>query len=106
MLQVELWARAGNEDVIEIHEDGPLQATENSIHQPLERLRGVLEPEGHPQKLKQTKWRYNSRLGNILVCHWYLMVTADEIDDGEQLGSGGGGGERLDVRKRIMIIFR
>ena len=71
---------AGNQYVVQIDErEGKIP--ENTVHQPLECLGRVFEPEWHPQKLKETKWGDDSRLRHVLVRHGYLMITTYQIND-------------------------
>ena len=71
-------SRASYEYVVEVHEN-EIEPSANDVHESLKCLCRILETEGHPKELKQTKKSEECRLLTILGIHWYLMIAFDEV---------------------------
>ena len=80
--------RAGNQDIIQIHKH-PIKAAQNLVHQSLKGLGGVLQAEGHPDELKEAEGRYDRRLLHVFGRHRDLVVSPNQVQDGEKLGAEG-----------------
>ena len=76
--------RACHQYIVEVDEH-KLHLTQNAIHQSLESLRRVLQTEWHAQKFEKTKWGDDGRLRDILIGHWYLMKSSNQVYHGENL---------------------
>ncbi len=48
---------------------------------------GVAEAERHEEVLEQTELRDDRRFGDVLGCHWYLMITLYQVYAGEELAA-------------------
>ena len=59
---------AGHQDVIQVDEDA-VQPLQHLVHKALERLPGIPEPKGHPQKLVQPEGSDDCSLGDVLLGH-------------------------------------
>ena len=77
---------ASHQDIIQIHEDEG-QASTHGIHQSLEGLRSVLQPEWCSEKFVWTERGDNSRLVYILACHWNLVVSWNQVNFGKDLAA-------------------
>ena len=49
----------------------------------LEGLSHVSQSKWHLDKFKESKWRGDSRLRNVLQGHGYLVIGTDQIEFGE-----------------------
>ena len=54
-------------------------AGQNVVHESLEVLASVLQPERHPQELPQAKGGDDGRLLHVLGLHWDLPVPLPEV---------------------------
>ncbi len=86
VLLVFLTTGAGDEEIVDIYVAN-VEAMQNFVHEPLERLGCVPEAERHPQEFKQAKWGGHSCLGDVLLCHRDLMICLDQINVCENRGS-------------------
>ena len=59
-----LFSVAGDENVVEVDKNEG-DAAEDAIHQPLECLGGILEPEGHAEELPEPEGSDDGRLGDV-----------------------------------------
>ena len=73
------------------------------IDESLECLCGIAEAERHAQELEQTKWSNYRCFWDVLWLNWYLVVGADEVDFGEDVGAVEGNGEILYVWDGISV---
>ena len=93
---------AGNQNIIHVDKH-KIQAEEDFIQKPLERLSSIFESKQHSQKLKKTKRRKHRRFGHILRRHWDLMIAFPEINLGEKLSTGQPGHQVSNVGAGIAI---
>ena len=89
MVQMEVRGRACNKDTIQVDE-AELQTPEDTVHQMLEGLGGVLQPKRHAKELKQAEWGYDGRFLDVYVSHRDLVVTPDQVHHGEDDRAGHG----------------
>ena len=96
---------AGYKDVVKIDEHRR-DITKDAIHQPLKGLCSILETEGHTEEFPEAKRCDDSRFGDILGCHWYLVVAADEVNFREDCRACKVVVEVLDVGEWVAVIHR
>ena len=94
VIEMLLERSTGNQNIVKV-DKYPLQAAKDTIHQPLERLCGVLETERHPEELVKAKRRYDGRLLNVFGGHRDLMIAPHQVQDGKHRCPVS------DVRKRV-----
>ena len=70
---------AGDQDVVDVDES-EIQASEDLVHEPLERLCRILKAERHAEKLPQTERGDDGRLGDVVCVHWDLVVATNQIN--------------------------
>ena len=90
LLQVDLvllLSVAGYQDVVKVDKDA-VQPLQHLIHEVLERLPGITEPKGHPQKLVEPEGGDNCCLGDVLLGHRDLVVPLEKIQLTEDLFAG------------------
>ena len=76
VLNMDCNARAGNKDVIQVHED-KWQASKDAVHQPLEGLGRVFKAERHSDELVEPEGGDDRRLLHMFSVHWNLVITTD-----------------------------
>jgi len=87
VLQMFRLGAAENKNVIEEDKYAPTQErTKDLVHESLERGRGVCEAERHHQKLEMVVVCAERRLGHIVGMHTDLMISAVEVELGEEDG--------------------
>ena len=104
VVSVFIAASACNQDVVQVHEE-EVQILEDGVHESLERLGGILKPEGHAKELKKSKWGDDCGLWNVLRVDWYLMVPSDEVNLAEDDLAGEVGREVMDSGYWVPIIL-
>ena len=62
--------------------------------------------EGHEEVLEQAERRNDRRLGDVLGCHRYLMVTLYQVNAGEELAAVQLVGEVEDAGKGVAVVCR
>ena len=70
---------AGDQDVVDVDES-EIQASEDLVHEPLERLCRILKAERHAEELPQTERGDDGRLGDVVCVHWDLVVATNQIN--------------------------
>ena len=70
---------AGNENIVDVHENELLKAATDFIHKSLERLCRILESKWHAQELKQAERRYDSGLWDVVGSHRDLVVPTHQV---------------------------
>ena len=63
------------------------KGTEYMIHEALEGGGGITQAKGHDQKLIVALMSAKGRLGNVGLCHTYLVIARAKIKFGEELGT-------------------
>ena len=76
------------------------------IDEPLECLCSIAEAKGHAQELEQTERSNYCCFRDVLWLNWYLVVGADKVDFGEDVGTVEGNEEILYVRDGISVWNR
>ena len=71
-------------------DEAELQTPEDTVHQMLEGLGGVLQHKQHVKELKQAEWGYDGRFLDVYVSHRELVVTPDKVHHGEDDRAGCG----------------
>ena len=56
-----------------------IQAGNQPVHETLEGLAGILESEGHAQKLPEPERSYDGRLGYVLGPHRDLVIPLAQV---------------------------
>ena len=69
---------AGHQDMVNVDEK-EWQVWEDRVHEPLKSLGCVLEAERHAEKLEEEEWCDDSRFGDVVWVHGYLVVPVDEV---------------------------
>ena len=59
---------------------------EDLVHEPLEGLSRIPQSKWHLDKFKESKWRGDGRLRDVLRGHGYLVIGTDQIEFGESGG--------------------
>ena len=77
---------AGDEDVIDVRVN-ELQTAGDFVDEALKGLSGVVKTKLHFDELKQTKWCGDGSFGNVIFGHGDLVVSSDEVDFGENVGT-------------------
>jgi hypothetical protein len=70
--------RTRDKDVVQVDE-AVGQAIKNPIHHTLKSLGGIPQAKRHPQELEQAERCHNSRLGNIILIHRYLIISLNKV---------------------------
>ena len=80
VVHVSLLVRASHQNIVKV-DKGEGDAAEDAVHQSLEGLCCVLQPERHPEKLEKTEGSDDGGLGDILGSHRNIQVpvTACQI---------------------------
>ena len=73
-------------------------------HQLLKCLYSIGETKWHPQEFEQAKGGDDRCLGDILRCHWKLVITILKVNLGEDSASIQVGFKILDMRDRVAVI--
>ena len=76
-----LWG-TGDENVIDKIEN-EIEATEDSVYEPLKGLSSIVQPEWHTAELIQTEGCKYGCFGNVVFMNWDLIVCMNQIDIGE-----------------------
>ena len=71
---------AGNQDVIYVDKKEILKTSAHLVHESLACLCSIFEPKGHAEELEKTERCYHHGLWNIGICHWNLIVPAQQVD--------------------------
>ena len=86
VLKVLFASGAGYKDIIDICV-GEREATQDLIHETLERLCCISEAERHSHKLKKTKWSCDGGLGYVCGGHRNLVICTYQIHFGKDRGT-------------------
>ena len=68
-----------DQDIVQVDES-PRESIQDLVHEALETLGCVFQPEGHPHVFPQPERSDDCRLLDVLLCDWNLMITSDQVD--------------------------
>ena len=104
VLSVLIAASTCNQDVVQVDEE-EVQVLEDGVHESLERLGGILKPEGHAEELKEAKRGDDCGLRDVLRVDWDLVVPTDEVHFAEDALAGEVGREVMDSGYWVPVIL-
>ena len=78
MLQMLTHGAAANNHIVQVHKD-EVEASQDAVHQPLERVPGVPEAERHPKEFEESKRSGDGSLWNITRIHKDLMISLAQV---------------------------
>jgi hypothetical protein len=79
MLLVLLGGSRENEDVVQVCE-AEVESSQHLVHEPLERLSGVAQPEGHEGKLEKAEGSGYGGLRDIAGMHGNLVIDSHQVE--------------------------
>jgi hypothetical protein len=81
VLLVLLGGSGENEDIVQVCE-AEVESPQHLVHEPLERLRGVAQAEGHEEKLEKAEVSGYGGLRDIKGMHGNLDICSHQVDFG------------------------